>query len=73
MQLDSRWTYTGGKEMKIKIERKSPYTHQIVEIENQTLIVEPYHSQIEIWCALESNDHLVFRTPMGGTLEISAI
>ena len=59
--------------MKIKIERKSPYTHTIIEIENQTLIAETHHCQSEIWCTIEAKNLLVFRTPMEGTLEISAI
>jgi len=59
--------------MKIKIERKSPYTHQISEIENQTLIAETHHEHKEVWCTVEANNLLVFRTPMEGTLEISAI
>ena len=62
-----------GEKMKIKIERKSPYTHQIFEIENQILIAETHHSQSEIWCAVEARNLLVFRTPIEGTLEISAI
>jgi hypothetical protein len=63
-----------GKEVKIKIERKSPYTHQIVEIENQTLIAETHHEHKEVWCTVEVlKTQLVFRTPMEGTLEISAI
>jgi hypothetical protein len=60
--------------MKIIIERKSPYTHQIFEIENKTLIAEMHHSQNEIWCAIEpdqKDDKSTFRTPMEGTLEIS--
>jgi hypothetical protein len=60
--------------MKIKIERKSPYTHQIFEIENQTLIVETHHAgQSEMWCVVEEKNLPVFRTPIKGTLEISAI
>ena len=65
-----------GKEVKIKIERKSPYTHQIVEIENQTLIAETHHEHKEVWCTVafgERYNRTSVRTPMGGTLEISAI
>jgi hypothetical protein len=62
--------------MKIKIERKSPYTHQIFEIENVTLIAESYQKYKSYWCALESNkkyDKLIYGVPMEGTIEISAI
>jgi hypothetical protein len=65
-----------GKEMKIKIERKSFYTHQIVEIENQTLFAETHHLLVEVWCTIEFGERYnrtSVRTPMGGTLEISAI
>ena len=62
--------------MKIKIERKSPYTHQISEIENQTLIAETHQEHKEVWCTVELSESrygMTFRTPMEGTLEISAI
>jgi len=62
--------------MKIKIERKSPYTHQIIEVENQTLIAEPHFIGREVWCAIEYSEgsiRIPFRTPMEGALEISAI
>jgi hypothetical protein len=62
--------------MKIRIERKSPYTHQIFEIENVTLIAEPYQKYSSYWCTLESNkkyDKSIYAVPMEGTLEISAI
>jgi len=62
--------------MKIKIERKSLYTHQIFEIENQTLLAETHHLLVEVWCTIELGEkynRTSVRTPMGGTLEISAI
>ena len=64
-----------GKEMKserIRIEQLSPYVSECFEIENQTLTVESYNCNLEKWCTVQSDDE-IFRTPLGGTLEISAI
>ena len=65
-----------GKEMKIKIERKSPYTHQIFELENQVIIAESHWTTgSEVWCTVQFGNNLAdcVRTPIEGTLEISAI
>ena len=64
------------KPERIRIERKSEFTHQIFEIENRTLTGEPHYCGLELWCTVELNKEYTepaYRTPLGGTLEISAI
>jgi hypothetical protein len=62
------------KEMKIKIERKSPQMKtEIFEIENQTLVAEPHQIMREKWVSISNLGDILTRTPMEGTLEISAI